>query len=267
MKADMDRYPRILSSEDWDGAQTVSPDHVPNVFRIDEVTIAKTGLDEARAKSEVAAMELARSRTSIPIPNVYNCYFVEATEQWCILMEYIQGEVLQEAWDEASGEWKASIIQQLKTFMAELRSIKGNLIGTVDGQSCRDQFFEDQSETYGPFATEKDFHNALIDVMRATQQNAWVEIVAGFVQSLPAHEIVLTHSDLAPRNIIVRDGKVVAILDWELAGYYPEYWEYVKAYYLPSWDSGWIKERPLDEILQSFPVEHAVLIHANGIVW
>lgn len=32
-----------------------------------------------------------------------------------------------------------------------------------------------------------------------------------------------THADLAPRNIIIiRNGRVAAILDWAIAGWYPE---------------------------------------------
>lgn len=38
---------------------------------------------------------------------------------------------------------------------------------------------------------------------------------------------MFTHGDIAARNIIVRDRKIVAILDWEFAGWYPEYWDYV----------------------------------------
>ena len=32
-------------------------------------------------------------------------------------------------------------------------------------------------------------------------------------------------------NILVRGGKIVAILDWGCAGWYPECWEYNKALY------------------------------------
>lgn len=41
--------------------------------------------------------------------------------------------------------------------------------------------------------------------------------------------VVFTHGDIAARNIIVRDGHIVALLDWEFAGWCPEYWEYVFA--------------------------------------
>lgn len=56
------------------------------------------------------------------------------------------------------------------------------------------------------------------------------------------HRIVMTHGDLHPRNIMVSweqdqsdeetremELKVTSILDWDLAGWYPEYWEYLKA--------------------------------------
>jgi aminoglycoside phosphotransferase (APT) family kinase protein len=48
------------------------------------------------------------------------------------------------------------------------------------------------------------------------------------------HRIVLTHGDLTPRNIIVQDCKIAGLIDWEDAGWYPEYWEYVKFFQRPS---------------------------------
>lgn len=41
--------------------------------------------------------------------------------------------------------------------------------------------------------------------------------------------MVFSHADLAARNILVRDGHVVAVLGWGGAGWYPAYWEYVFA--------------------------------------
>ncbi|KAK3897337.1 hypothetical protein C8A05DRAFT_48007 [Staphylotrichum tortipilum] len=43
------------------------------------------------------------------------------------------------------------------------------------------------------------------------------------------HPIVFSHGDIAARNIMVRDGHIVALLDWEFSGWLPEYWEYVFA--------------------------------------
>lgn len=40
---------------------------------------------------------------------------------------------------------------------------------------------------------------------------------------------MLTHGDLNTANIMVPDGHVSGIIDWEHAGYYPDWWEYVNA--------------------------------------
>ena len=42
----------------------------------------------------------------------------------------------------------------------------------------------------------------------------------------PTHAVVFTHGDLNPHNILVSpDGHVCGIIDWESAGWLPEYWE------------------------------------------
>ena len=40
------------------------------------------------------------------------------------------------------------------------------------------------------------------------------------------HDIVFTHGDLDLHNIIVKDGHISGIIDWECAGWMPEYWEF-----------------------------------------
>jgi aminoglycoside phosphotransferase (APT) family kinase protein len=34
-----------------------------------------------------------------------------------------------------------------------------------------------------------------------------------------------------PRNIIIDRGRLSGIVDWECAGFYPEYWEFTKLFY------------------------------------
>ena len=55
------------------------------------------------------------------------------------------------------------------------------------------------------------------------------------------HRIVLTHNAFAPRNIMVaqnKDGQwdVSAIIDWDSAGWLPEYWEYAKTVNVSAWE-------------------------------
>jgi aminoglycoside phosphotransferase (APT) family kinase protein len=54
------------------------------------------------------------------------------------------------------------------------------------------------------------------------------------------HETVFTHGDISPYNILVLDdGSVSAVLDWEAAGRYPEYWELTTAWRLAKAGSWW----------------------------
>ncbi|PLB33735.1 aminoglycoside phosphotransferase family protein [Aspergillus candidus] len=40
---------------------------------------------------------------------------------------------------------------------------------------------------------------------------------------------VFTHADIAPRNVMVdEENRVTGLLDWEWAGWYPDYWEYAQ---------------------------------------
>lgn len=41
----------------------------------------------------------------------------------------------------------------------------------------------------------------------------------------------MTHGDLSFRNIIVQGEMLTGIVDWETAGWYPDYWEYASAFY------------------------------------
>lgn len=47
------------------------------------------------------------------------------------------------------------------------------------------------------------------------------------------YKLKFTHGNLGVSNILVRDAKVVAIIDWECAGWIAEYWEYTMAHYKP----------------------------------
>ncbi|EPE33670.1 Protein kinase-like (PK-like) [Glarea lozoyensis ATCC 20868] len=163
-------------------------------------------------------------------------------------------------------EQQSILVGQLRGYLDELREIDGTIIGTVDGGPCNDQVFEsDEKNNYGPYETEEAFNEGIAAAMRTFSGGIFTEMVVDMVKALPKHNIVLTHGDIAPRNIIVRDGKIVAILDWELSGFYPEYWEYVKALYLPSWDTGWIQERAVDKVMKPFHLEHAVMRQVRDV--
>jgi hypothetical protein len=83
----------------------------------------------------------------------------------------------------------------------------------------------------GPFGTHDDFHRLLREDADLNQYaHSHPHVVALHNGSYVSN---FTHGDLAPRNVILRKGKIVGIIDWDSSGWRPEYWEYTKAYFTP----------------------------------
>lgn len=85
--------------------------------------------------------------------------------------------------------------------------------------------------------------NEFLCTQTGRSNTPWIRMIHSFMRD--DHAIVLTHGDLHPRNIMVvwegamsigdtssaleSDIRITSILDWEMSGWYPEYWEFVKA--------------------------------------
>lgn len=236
------------------------------VYKIDPHTVVKTGQSVRMAEAET--MRFVREHTTIPVPTVHSAYRdSENTGNVVIVMEFIEGENLDKAWAGYGEEEQAAVIAQLSDYMAQLRSFKGTFIGSIDGTACNDQFFYDTPEGYGPFKTEEEFNNGIARAMSNERPENFVTLRCDvWKDAMHSHDIVLTHNDLDPRNIIVQGSKIAAIIDWELAGYYPEYWEYCKAISGPDWEHPWSTSRVVEKIMKPYRQEVAVFWAASEIL-
>lgn len=259
--------PRHIQLSELSDANRLVPENFVNVYRVDDQTVVK--LCHPLRLAEAHAMRLVREKTSVPVPKVYDAYIDNSTSKsrGVIVMEYVKGDVLADVWDTLSREQRSSIIAQLHHFMNQLRSIKSDFIGSVDNTSCDDPIFSVDFGGFGPYKTEQEFNEGIIRALKLSNDGTWSRHVARLVNSMSSHEIVLTHADFSPRNILVQGDKVVAIIDWEMSGFYPAYWEYVKAMYHPEWKSGWIMDGAVEKILKPYYLEHAVLLHVQAVVW
>jgi len=213
-------------------------------------------------------MRLVRKHTDIPVPEVLAAYQDESTGHVCIVMEFIEGDTLENVWDSFSPSQKGEIIEQLQSYFSQLRGIKGDFIGSVDRTACEDPLFENELGAYGPFRDENEFNGGIVKALKRAESSSFVDMIGLMIHSvMKNHDIVLTHGDFAPRNILVRGTTVVAVLDWELSGFYPEYWEYFKALRTPSWQSQWMRDSAVDKILRSYDTELAIMWHTRDIVW
>ena len=86
----------------------------------------------------------------------------------------------------------------------------------------------------GPFANQTEFHDFLLSPasghgFKTTEEYIEAQVQANTIRKF-SHRITFTHGDFKAHNIVVgEDGHLSGFLDWECAGWLPEYWEYTTA--------------------------------------
>jgi hypothetical protein len=112
----------------------------------------------------------------------------------------------------------------------------------------------------GPFRSEARFNAALTEAyLAALGSGLDIRPFVGDVLSHDQHKIHFAHANIKTRHIMVHNGRVTGILDWALAGFYPEYWEFAKA--IGDEDLG---DERTNFIIKTFPQNYALdhLIHS-----
>ncbi|KAG8161069.1 hypothetical protein KVR01_009333 [Diaporthe batatas] len=207
--------------------------HVGAAYTLTHRMIVKTGRDVRL--DEAATMRFIAEHTTIPAPKVLSAFERKGTAY--IVMEKIQGEELGKIWRRTSEQTRASLLDQLRQHLDQLRALPPPTefaVGSCTGGSLQDfrQSCAPPPVRFGPFRTIQDFHNWLREGLKPGESTDLdpkdVEELNDMIarQEGPWPPSVFTHGDLNPSNILVRDGKIVGIIDWEMAGWYPHYWEY-----------------------------------------
>lgn len=211
--------------------------------------------------TEGATIQFIAANTSIPVPHIH-CSFVHRNRAY-IVMDRIQGVSLAEAYATLSGDDRKKVFAQLRSIFGELRKLPsppGAGVRSCVGGSLRDSRIPRCKPRFGPFDTIQDFHLWLRDGLRPEEypnrknDNDWEDIKKMVAkQDGPWPAPVFTHGDLNPFNIMVDGNKVVGIIDWEFAGWYPCYWEYTAAWYGNLTRKAW--QEVLTEFLDAYPDE------------
>ncbi|UZP40971.1 hypothetical protein NXS19_008787 [Fusarium pseudograminearum] len=156
-------------------------------------------------------MQFVANHTPIPVPKVHYAFIHKGTSY--IVMQHIKGQTAANGWTSRSDESKERILEQLRGMITELRSVTPPKL------------------YWGPYASVREFHEALVNNIPwdadYTKYPDLIELFDFYRQA--ENKLVLTHGDLSSLNILVRGDRVVGIIDWETAGWFPKYWEYTTA--------------------------------------
>ncbi|GAD97034.1 hypothetical protein NFIA_049990 [Paecilomyces variotii No. 5] len=153
-------------------------------------------------KSEADMMQYASSM-GVKAPQVRGCVDNPHDD------DFVPGDTLLDAWPRMDNSQRSSIKAQLKEQLDLMRKCQMSYIGRVEKQAFRNVF----------------------DPMRikgAAERWKWKASLTLCGGGYPKG-FVLTHGDLFPQNIIVHNGKLMGIVDWEHSGFFPEYFEYAVA--------------------------------------
>lgn len=171
--------------------------------------------------NEANALKLVKQCTSIPAPSVVDAG--EYRGKTYLVMTRIPGEALSSVFHLMSYAERDRLVNDLKDSVAQLRTIPNltpHLICDTLGRAVVDHRVPDQFA--GPFDSEADF----------TRYPCMGEDPAEVLGDIPVpqgHRSYFTHSDFHGSNLLMENGRLSGIIDWECAGYKPEYWESVKA--------------------------------------
>ncbi|KAJ3499534.1 hypothetical protein NLG97_g243 [Lecanicillium saksenae] len=178
---------------------------------------------------------------SLDIPVPRHLGTLKSGERTYLFMSRAPGQTLEELWPTLATLHKSSVQEQLAKMLSSLRSIPPpstgqecglHRIGSFVAGTCRDvRRISRYCET--PIYTETAFNEFLCRHQGRTR-TGWIKMIQSSMRV--DHKVVATHADLHPRNIMVAwEGdqgtkiKVTGLIDWQVSGWYPEYWEYVKA--------------------------------------
>jgi aminoglycoside phosphotransferase len=195
------------------------------IIKLTGQVVVKIGTGQDNLLDEAVLMEFVKKETNIPLPEIYG-FHIDGNRESFLFMSYVEGQTLESCWSELSSIEKAGIETQLARFLSELRAITPPaplFLGSIATKTCRDAR-RMQRECQG-IDSEQQF-NEFIGRFTFRRESEHARRLLSLLKV--DHQIVLTHGDFHPRNILIEDGQVTGIIDWELGGWYPEYWEFFK---------------------------------------
>ncbi|TGO83704.1 hypothetical protein BPOR_0604g00020 [Botrytis porri] len=180
-------------------------------------------LGNARARHvgpDVSISKFLCENSTIPVAKDMR-QWTDSKSAFC-MMEKVPGETLWTAGMHMSHGEINVIAKEVVQYLVELRTFTSTKLEAPDGSPIRDVQLGPNERIH--FVTED------VEEWWARTEHRFNEIFVEYRQNIKDQypvkgPYVLTHGDLHATNIMVKDGHVTGIIDWEHGGYLPEWWE------------------------------------------
>ncbi|BGP42911.1 hypothetical protein JCM10449v2_006926 [Rhodotorula kratochvilovae] len=194
-----------------------------------QLMMVKYGPRVSRVEAEV--MRMVKEKTAIPVPEVYAVE--EDDGEVFIYQERIQGvPVCYPTWEHATPAQRLSILADLRAVISQLRLLAapaGVPLGLLGGAERARHLsrplhaWEITWDEVNPVVTSVP---SLVDWLEGLRPRSRRGGPFSGNDLFPLDApVVLNHCDLHGRNMLVEGGRVTAILDWELASWFPSWAE------------------------------------------
>ncbi|KZL84987.1 phosphotransferase enzyme family protein [Colletotrichum incanum] len=216
------------------------------------------------------------NETNIRIPP-YRIVISPSAGTEAVIEDPICGEgvtTLGEAWNTMNDRLKYRAVVQIREMFKALRSIKPENI--PQRPIIADRYISrsgtnpmNQKRVY---RNNMEFVNILKDSVAAVTYD--IDIVRNAVEfvgelAMSRSELVFTHGNLTADNVYVSEwtGDVLAIANWSEAGYYPIYWEFIKAKLSYNNEPYFDRDGAVEMILKPWRIELALMMPAHDMIF
>jgi Phosphotransferase enzyme family len=168
-----------------------------------------SSLNMRKLQNEAECLKFVARETSVPVPRVLATY--ERDGSFILETERIDGILMQDL----KPEEQLEVMPQIRDCLQELHSLRSNKLGGPSGIICPPQAI----------------------MLRPTDCKSWSQT------NISTSEYVFCHRDLSQANVFVHPTslQVLAIVDWECGGYYPESHE-LPFFESPEWSGVQVKK-------------------------
>ncbi|GJJ14379.1 hypothetical protein Clacol_008643 [Clathrus columnatus] len=189
-------------------------------------------VEEHDHNTEGASLQLLnRSGLNLPIPKLVD-YFFDRGKTYTI-MTRIPGQSLKEVWDKLSDSELHAINTDISNVLYHLWTLQqpasdaGKVMMGATGHGLPNAINQFHSEL-GPCSSILDLYYNFSTHPR--EGNSWTpedytKAYPEAVATVSADRVVWVHTDLRPYNILVRNGRLSGIIDWENSGWLPCHWQ------------------------------------------
>ena len=188
------------------------------------------------AVPEALAMYLVEEDPTIPCPKVLDTYFIKGYGQ--IVMAYIPGRTLDQVCPDLNDSQKQESCEEIWAIIRSIRNtlrpvhLEGLYLCLADGSASDDPLIGYKARLIEDKATKPPVPLRSDTEVRARIHSRYITWGGHtYAKVLPdmlprSTRSVFTHADIAPRNILADDsGHITGLIDWEMAGWFPDYWE------------------------------------------